>query len=78
MPPRKHGRQPSKGQRKLFAAMGLFQFALLVAAQADLFRRPADEVRGPKWAWRVVAFVNFIGPLAYFAFGRVGAAETED
>jgi hypothetical protein len=74
---RKRGMEISDRQRALFAFMGLFQFALLVAAQADLFRRSSSEVRGPKWVWRVVAFVNFIGPLTYFAFGRTSEVEPE-
>lgn len=57
-------------QRVLMSLAGLVQFALLAAAQLDLFRRPASEVRGSKWAWRAASLVNFFGPLAYFAFGR--------
>jgi hypothetical protein len=51
---------------------GIVQFALLAAALVDIHRRPAEEIRGSKWLWRVVAFANFmgIGPIAYFAFGR--------
>ena len=48
------------------------QFSLLIAAQRDISRRPAEEIRGSKWLWSAVAFANFmgIGPIAYFAFGR--------
>jgi hypothetical protein len=60
----------SDGQRSAVVATGVVQVGLLVAALADLRRRPADEVRGSKPAWVAVAFVNFVGPLAYFAFGR--------
>lgn len=51
---------------------GIVQFALLVAALADIYRRPAEGIRGSKWLWSAVAFVNFmgIGPIAYFLFGR--------
>ncbi len=44
--------------------------ALQLAALIDLRRRPASEVRGSKPAWAAASFVNTIGPLAYFAFGR--------
>jgi hypothetical protein len=27
-------------------------------------------VKGPKRLWRAVAFVNFVGPISYFLFGR--------
>ncbi len=48
------------------------QIVLLISAIVDLVRRPSSQVRGgPKWAWLPVLFVNFVGPLAYFAFGRV-------
>jgi hypothetical protein len=55
-----------------FVVRGIVQFALLVAALADIHRRPAEEIRGSKWLWSTVAFANFmgIGPIAYFAFGR--------
>jgi hypothetical protein len=44
-----------------------------VAALRDLKRRPADEVRGPKWLWgAVITVANSAGlvPAAYFMFGR--------
>ena len=50
--------------------LGCVQVALLVAAQADLARRSADEVAGSKAVWRLVTLLNFIGPIAYFARGR--------
>jgi hypothetical protein len=36
----------------------------------DLRRRPPDQVNGPKPLWVAISLVNFVGPLAYFAFGR--------
>lgn len=46
------------------------QLSLLASALVDLRRRPAQEVRGPKWAWALVSFINFVGPISYFVFGR--------
>lgn len=46
------------------------ELSLLVAALVDLKRRPADQIRGPKGAWVAASFVNFFGPICYFAFGR--------
>ena len=37
----------------------------------DIRRRPAADIRGSKRVWTALAFVNFIGPLAYFRFGRL-------
>jgi hypothetical protein len=45
------------------------QLSLLVAAQRDISRRPAEEIRGSKALWRAVTLVNFIGPGSYFTFG---------
>jgi uncharacterized membrane protein len=48
----------------------IIQLALLVTALLDLIRRP--QTRGPKWVWAlVILFVNIIGPIIYFVFGRV-------
>ncbi len=47
----------------------VIQLALLVAALLDLRRRP--RTRGPKWLWVIlIVFVQMLGPLAYFVFGR--------
>ena len=39
-------------------------------ALADIRRRPAAEIRGNKWIWTGVSFINFVGPISYFLFGR--------
>ena len=51
-------------------AVATVQLALLVAAQRDISRRPAEQIRGSKAMWRAVTLINFIGPGSYFAFGR--------
>ena len=45
------------------------QLSLLVAAQTDITRRPADQIRGSKAMWRVATLINFVGPGSYFTFG---------
>ena len=50
--------------------IGIAQMALMVAAQRDISRRPAELINGPKAAWRMAALINFIGPMGYFIFGR--------
>lgn len=60
----------SSPQRRAVVGAGVVQVGLLVAALTDLWRRPASQVRGRKAAWVALSFVNFVGPLAYFAFGR--------
>ena len=56
--------------RKLITVTGVIEVALLVATLVDIRRRPADQIRGSKRLWTALAFVNIIGPIAYFAFGR--------
>ena len=46
------------------------QLGLLVAALVDLFRRRPDQINGPRALWVAVSSVNFVGPIAYFLFGR--------
>jgi len=72
-----HGRKQrwndlSREQRSAILGAGLVQLALLGAALSDLSRRPSAGVNGPKAVWVASSFVNFVGPLAYFAFGRRG------
>ncbi|HET6506762.1 MAG TPA: hypothetical protein VFG42_08230 [Baekduia sp.] len=43
--------------------------AIVGAAQRDLFRRSAGEVRGDKRLWHLVC-LNALGALAYFRWGR--------
>ena len=50
--------------------MGIVQIALLIAALRDISSRPADKVNGKKWMWAALSFVNFVGPITYFVFGR--------
>jgi len=47
-----------------------WQIWLLVAAQRDIHRTPADEVRGSKTVWRLICLINTFGPLAYFRWGH--------
>ena len=55
--------------------MGMLQVTLLAAALWDIRKRPEEEIRGNKWFWTAVVFVNFIGPIAYFKFGRRSPGE---
>jgi hypothetical protein len=55
--------------------LGMLQLALLTAALWDIARRPDDEIKGSKRMWRLVVFINFVGPIAYFLFGRTYAPE---
>lgn len=64
----------SPAQKAGSIVAGIVQVALLVAALVDIRRRPAEEIRGRKGLWAAFAFVNWIGPISYFLFGRKQAA----
>ena len=57
-------------QQATIAGVGLFQVLLLIAALVDLRRRPAAQINGSKKLWTLAAFINFVGPISYFLFGR--------
>lgn len=57
-------------QKRAAVVSGVVQVALLVAALADIYRRPADEIRGRKLLWAAASFINFVGPISYFLIGR--------
>ena len=63
----------STRSRRLIIAAAIGEGLLKTAALIDIARRPAAQIRGPKWAWApAVLVVNSLGavPLAYFALGR--------
>jgi hypothetical protein len=63
----------SERTRRLLAIAAVAEGILKLAALIDLKRRPASQVRGPKWAWAtVVTVVGSAGilPVSYFLFGR--------
>ena len=53
----------------LIAPLLVLQLVLAAVAIVDIVR--IHETRGPKWLWILVSlFVNTLGPIAYFLFGR--------
>jgi hypothetical protein len=63
----------SERSRKVILVAAGVEGALKVAALVDLWRRPADQVRGSKAAWAgAVVVINSAGvvPLLYFRRGR--------
>lgn len=63
----------SERTRTLIIAAAVADSILKAAALIDIKRRPASEIRGPKWLWApVVTVVNSAGvvPISYFVFGR--------
>jgi NADH:ubiquinone oxidoreductase subunit B-like Fe-S oxidoreductase len=58
--------------RQLIIVAAVAEAALKTAAAIDIKRRPADQIRGPKWAWAAGLVINSAGviPISYFVFGR--------
>ena len=54
------------------------QISLLVSALIDIRRRPAAQIRGSKGLWTAIAFINFVGPISYFIFGRTAAPKISE
>lgn len=67
---KKTWKEMSPSARVGFALVGIAQVSLLIAAQRDISRRPAELINGPKAAWRAASFINFVGPVGYFVLGR--------
>ena len=57
-------------QKASIVATGMIQMTLLAVALADIRRRPAEQINGNKRLWTLALFVNWVGPISYFLFGR--------
>jgi hypothetical protein len=64
-------------QRSMAVTGAVIQLVLQWVALRDLRKRSAEEVKGPRWLWGVATFVNTVGPIAYFVFGRRRAVTVE-
>jgi hypothetical protein len=81
MAARKQWRDLSEHNRRLLIAAAVAEGILKVAALIDIKRRPASQIRGPKWVWAaMVAVVSSAGvvPLSYFVVGRRQPREQPD
>ena len=57
-------------QRATVALAAALELGLKAAAFADMRRRPPGQIRGDRRLWTAALLVNFVGPVAYLAFGR--------
>ena len=81
MAARKQWSDLSERTRRLIVTAAVAEGILKVAALIDLKRRPASQIRGPKWMWAaVVAVVSSAGvvPVSYFVLGRRRARSQPD
>lgn len=73
MAAKKRWQDLTERQRRFIVAAATVEGALKVAALADLKRRPAQRIRGPKGLWAAgLLLVNGggVAPLGYFVLGR--------
>ena len=63
-----------------FVGLALANLALVVAALVSLIPRPTAGVRfHNKWVWAaLIVLVNWLGPLVYFAVGRLDLPLPDD
>jgi hypothetical protein len=67
--------------RRLIIVGAVGEGILKVAALIDMKRRPASQIRGPKWVWAVLMTVvgsAGILPVSYFLVGRKQPASQPD
>ena len=67
-------RELSPAGRRVLLLAATVQLSLATFAWTDLAHRPAELVRGPKPVWAAIIAINFFGPIAYLAVGRLAAA----
>ncbi|HEY1331175.1 MAG TPA: hypothetical protein VGH10_06850 [Actinomycetota bacterium] len=63
----------SENQRRLLQIAAFAEGILKLVALVDIKRRPAAQIRGPKWAWATsITVLSSAGilPISYFLFGR--------
>lgn len=58
------------GARVAAVSVAALDLAAKSAALADILRRPAASLRGPKWLWVLAQAVNGVGPAAYWLVAR--------
>jgi hypothetical protein len=71
----------SQRTRGLLVTAAVAEGILKAAALIDIKRRPASQIRGPKWLWAAaVAVVSSAGvvPASYFLLGRRQPASPPD
>jgi hypothetical protein len=70
----------SKRTRRLLIIAAAAEGSLKAAALIDIKRRPASQIRGPKWIWAaIVVVINSFGaaPISYFVLGRQRSSESQ-
>lgn len=67
---RRRWRDLSPAQQTAVLVLASVQLSLAATAWADLATRPPERVNGRKSVWAAAIAVNFVGPVAWFRWGR--------
>ena len=73
MATKKQRSELSPRTRRLLGVAAVVEGILKLAALIDIKRRPASQIRGPKWLWATaVTVISSAGvvPVSYFVVGR--------
>ena len=62
-------KERSPAQRSLTFVLIAVALGLVAAAERDIQRRPANEMRGSKLLWRLLC-LNALGAVGYLRWGR--------
>jgi hypothetical protein len=60
----------SSRQQAAVLTLASVKLSLAATAWADLATRPAAAVNGRKSRWALIIAISYVGPLAYFRWGR--------
>ena len=66
---KKHFKEYPPAKQFWIAVLTALSLGLVGAAERDIQRRSADQVRGSKLLWRLVC-LNAVGAAGYFRWGR--------
>jgi hypothetical protein len=58
------------GQRKAIVVLGVVTSVMQLLMLWDIWRRPAEDIRGSKRVWVAASFARPIGQIAYLRWGR--------
>lgn len=56
--------------RAFVVVVGIIELVVTSVAVRDLRQRSSRAVRGPKWLWGLVCFIQPVGPILYLTIGR--------
>lgn len=68
--PKKSWSELTRNQKVGIILLSIVQLGLLIAALRDIKERDESDIKGSKKMWMTLSFIDIIGPLAYFLFGR--------